>query len=219
MIRPSVIIFDFDGVILESVSVKTEAFRQLFSFSPEHVDEIVLYHLDNGGMSRFEKFRHIFKNILHQEISRKRFDDLSQQFSDLVEDKVANAPFVVGALEFLQTQHATYSLYIVSATPEDELRRIVHSRNISQYFQGVFGSPVKKIDHIQRILTDNKLLSLDVIFVGDAINDEEAAKTAGVRFIGRENPGAQKRFNDIQGIEYIIEDIRDLSKYLSGPDL
>ena len=54
------IIFDFDGVILESVSVKTAAFRQLFSFAPEHVDEIVQYHLDNGGMSRFDKFRYIY---------------------------------------------------------------------------------------------------------------------------------------------------------------
>ena len=53
------IILDFDGVILESVSVKTEAFRTLFSFVPKHVDEIVQFHIDNGGMSRFDKFRYI----------------------------------------------------------------------------------------------------------------------------------------------------------------
>ena len=51
----SIIILDFDGVILESVSVKTEAFRTLFSFAPEYVEEIVQFHKDNGGMSRFDQ--------------------------------------------------------------------------------------------------------------------------------------------------------------------
>ena len=60
----SIIILDFDGVILESVSVKTEAFRTLFSFAPEYVEEIVKFHKDNGGMSRFDKFRYIFDHIL-----------------------------------------------------------------------------------------------------------------------------------------------------------
>lgn len=42
------IILDFDGVILESVEVKTEAFRRLFSFAPGHVEEIVNFHRENG---------------------------------------------------------------------------------------------------------------------------------------------------------------------------
>jgi beta-phosphoglucomutase-like phosphatase (HAD superfamily) len=53
------IIFDFDGVILESVTVKTEAFRELFSSEPDCPDEIVEFHKRNGGMSRYDKFRHV----------------------------------------------------------------------------------------------------------------------------------------------------------------
>jgi len=54
------IIFDFDGVILESVGVKKEAFRRLFQYYPEKVDEIVNYHMQQGGLSRYRKFQHIF---------------------------------------------------------------------------------------------------------------------------------------------------------------
>ena len=113
----SIIILDFDGVILESVSVKTEAFRTLFSFAPEYVEEIVQFHKDNGGMSRFDKFRYIFDHILKRELDPDTFNALSEKFSILVFQGVVNAPFVPGAREFLEHWYATIPLYIVSATP------------------------------------------------------------------------------------------------------
>ncbi|MDN5339305.1 MAG: hypothetical protein PWQ30_414, partial [Euryarchaeota archaeon] len=55
------LILDFDGVVVESLPLKTAAFRKIFSFtSPEHLDEIIAFHLENGGMSRYDKFRHIY---------------------------------------------------------------------------------------------------------------------------------------------------------------
>lgn len=58
------IFFDFDGVILESVDIKGWAFGKLFENYPQHVDEIVAFHFANGGMSRFDKFRYIYKKYL-----------------------------------------------------------------------------------------------------------------------------------------------------------
>jgi len=52
------------GVILESVDIKGWAFGGLFEAYPEYVDEIVIFHHANRGMSRFDKFRYIYKNIL-----------------------------------------------------------------------------------------------------------------------------------------------------------
>ena len=210
------IIFDFDGVILESVSVKTNAFRQLFSFSPEHVDEIVQYHLDNGGMSRFDKFHHIYRNLLKENLSEEQFEQLSRKFSTLVENAVAEAPYVDGTLELLKKESKNYLLFIVSATPQGELIRIVKSRNITHYFRGIFGTPIKKIDHIRRIIADNNLEPSEVIFVGDAVNDYEAARSAGVRFIARVMPGERDRFQNLPGIDYRIKTMNDLKKYLEA---
>lgn len=210
----STIIFDFDGVLLESVSVKTDAFRRLFSFTPTYVDQIVQFHLDNGGMSRFDKFRYIYNNILHTNLSHEEFDLLSQRFSDLVEEAVATAPFVNGALDFLETVGRKYILYIVSATPEEELVRIVVKKDISRYFSGIFGSPQKKVDHIRQIVTTHGCSPKDVLFIGDAINDWQAARESGVRFIARVMPGDSDRFQNLTGIDYRIVSMYDLKRYL-----
>ncbi|MDO9036437.1 MAG: HAD-IA family hydrolase [Methanoregula sp.] len=208
------IFLDFDGVILESVSVKTDAFLSLFSFVPDHIDEIVQFHIDNGGISRFEKFRHIYANILHEELTQELFDRLSNRFSDLVEEKVACAPFVDGAREFIQEQSRNRALYIVSATPEEELRRIVDSRGLTQFFEGICGAPTKKADHIQRIIREKNLSYGEALFVGDAVNDWDAARVSGIRFIGRIKTGDPNRFLDLAGVEHIIRNFHDLDIYL-----
>lgn len=212
----STIILDCDGVILESVSCKTEAFRSLFSFVPEHVDEIVQFHMDNGGMSRFDKFRYIYNTILNENLSDEQFEKLSRSFSELVEDAVAQSPFVDGARDFLDAASKSYRLYIVSATPQDELQRIIHQKGISGYFTGVLGSPTKKTDHILGILKVNNISPDEVLFVGDAVNDYEAATKSGVRFIARIKPGDPNRFEDLPCIESTIPDLHNLKKYLES---
>jgi HAD superfamily hydrolase (TIGR01549 family) len=212
----SAIIFDFDGVLLESVDVKTEAFRQLFAFSPDHVNEIIRFHLENGGMSRFDKFRHIYQNILHEPLSDEQFNILSHRFSLLVEQGIIDAPFVDGALELLQTISKKCPLFIVSATPQDELIRIVRARRIPGFFKGIFGSPLKKHDHILRIIQENKFDPARVVFVGDAVNDWEAATACGVKFIARVKPGDPDRFSNSPGVEQRITSMYDLKKFLEG---
>ena len=208
------IILDFDGVILESVSVKTKAFHKLFSFVPEHVDEIVLFHKDNGGMSRFDKFQYIYKNILKEDLTQKKFEELSEKFAAIVFKEVIKAPFVPGAQEFLETYHTKIPLYVVSATPEEELIQIIQKRRMSHYFKKVFGAPRKKAECISEIVKLTGSPPKSVIFIGDAKNDFEAACTAGVRFIGRIKPGDENRFSGLTGLEVVIPDLRELARYI-----
>lgn len=210
------IILDFDGVILESVSVKNEAFRILFTPERDHVDEIVKFHISNGGMSRFDKFRYIYREILHRELDPATFRSLSEEFSRLVFQGVINSPFVPGAKDFLKKFHAHIPLYIVSATPVQELREIVRVRDISPYFQDVYGAPRKKTDCIQEILTKTGTFPHEALFVGDARNDFAAAQSAGISFIGRVAEGDRNVFAGCTGIKTIITDLNDLSQYLEA---
>jgi beta-phosphoglucomutase-like phosphatase (HAD superfamily) len=51
-----IVFWDFDGVIKESVEVKTNAFRDLFqSFGEEVMEKVTMHHINNGGMSRYKK--------------------------------------------------------------------------------------------------------------------------------------------------------------------
>ena len=96
------VIFDFDGVLAESVEVKTCAYTLLFAEEEgEAINQFIDYHIKNGGVSRFEKIRVFYKDILQRPLSDKRFQELALRFSSLVVDKVVAAPWVEGAREFL----------------------------------------------------------------------------------------------------------------------
>ena len=77
------VIFDFDGVLAESLEIKTVAFGKLFEDKGEAVrDKVIKYHLDNSGVSRFEKIRYIYREILKEPLDKETFDLLCGRFSD-----------------------------------------------------------------------------------------------------------------------------------------
>jgi len=180
------IIFDFDGVIIESVNIKTEAFAEIYRHDgPKVVEKVVEHHLANGGISRFEKFRLYHREFLGKELTNDELSEISHQFSRMVTQRVIEAPYVEGAIEFIESNYTSFDLFISSATPENELREIIEKRKISRYFKEIFGSPGKKSDHIKKILRRYSYDQSEVVFVGDATNDKEAASENNVHFLWR----------------------------------
>jgi len=208
------IIFDFDGVLVESVDVKTEAFAQMFKDKgQEIVSKVVEYHLAHGGVSRFEKFKYFYKNFLKEELSEVKLKDLCDKFSDIVVNRVVSAPWVKGAKEFLENYKDKYDFFIASGTPENEIREIVKQRQISSFFRAVYGSPETKDQITARILSNYKLNPIEVLFVGDAPSDLKAARTHGIRFIARVNSCGYNPFNDVDFP--IIHDLEKLADVIS----
>ena len=180
------VFFDFDGVILDSVNVKTKAFASLFQeYGPEVVQKVVEYHINNGGVSRFDKFRYYYEKILNQPVNEKIISKLSIQFSNLVIDKVIASPFIPGAMETLKILRGNnIPAYIVSGTPEKEIKLIINKKGLSRYFQEVHGSPIKKWVICQDILSRKGYNSKNCLFIGDAMSDYEAARKMKVCFLG-----------------------------------
>ncbi len=189
------VVFDFDGVLVESVDVKTQAFSALYQpFGSGVVEKVVSWHLAHGGVSRFEKFRHFHREFLNRELDAQEEADLCGRFSSLVEDAVIGSPWVPGAKEFLIDHWRKLPLYVASGTPEDELLRIVERRGMACYFRGVFGAPTKKTDILRRILSANHYPPERLLMVGDAMTDYDAAMEAGAGFLGRVPPNAANPF-------------------------
>lgn len=219
------IIFDFDGVLVESVDIKTKAFTKLFKTEGKDiVEKIVDYHLKNAGVSRFEKIRYIYKNILNRDLSEKTFDYLCQQFSHLVVNEVINAPFIKGAKEFLDNYSKSYQCFVASATPENEIKEIINRRNMDRYLKGVYGAPQKKEDIVREILAVSSVLSpqpsslnpQSFVYVGDALSDYRAAIANQVNFIAMINSDNKALFKDIDCIK--IEDLSTLKYILDKLD-
>ena len=143
------IFFDFDGVILESSEIKTEAFSDLFAEFPDKQEEIVNYHIKNAGISRYVKFKYFYNELLGQELSSEKEKELASKFSEIVFNKVMAAPFVSGAKEFLEENHQTYKFFVVSGTPQEELDLIVKNRGLQNFFLEVRGTPQSKQEIIE----------------------------------------------------------------------
>ncbi|MDD1653445.1 MAG: HAD-IA family hydrolase, partial [Methanomicrobiales archaeon] len=183
---------------------------------PEHVDEIVDYHRENTGVSRFDKFRHIYASILRRDLSEREFDRLSTRYHELVIGGVLASPYVTGAEAFLERFSRRIPLYVVSASPEGELGDIITKRGMTRYFRGIFGAPRRKVDCIRMIRETERLDPPQVLFVGDALNDYRAAREAGVPFAGRVHPGEPDRFTGNEGIVAVVRDLEELGRFLEG---
>ncbi len=209
------IIFDFDGVLVESVDVKTRAFARMFEGEGEEVVRGVTdYHLMNGGVSRVRKFKYYYEEILKRSLSEEKLAGLCDTFSRLVIDEVINSPYVIGAQEFLDEFYSKLDFYVASGTPEGELREIVSSREMDIYFKGVYGSPAQKGDIARMVLRQNGYHTKEVVFIGDSITDLEGAQDSGVRFIGRVADSEDTSFSGM-GIN-VIKDLSDLGGIIQG---
>ena len=176
--------FDFDGVLADSVEVKTKAFARLFQcYGSEIQKKVVEHHLDNGGMSRYDKFRFYFKKFLQQPLPDEEFQNLCDQFARLVVDEVVASPEIPGSQLYLEKCYVTSPCFVVSATPEDEIREIVRKRGLEKYFINVLGAPTSKQKNLERLLAANKLAPERCVFFGDAESDYRAAMSCGVNFI------------------------------------
>lgn len=188
------LILDFDGVVLESANIKTRAFELLFADRPEHVAEIVALHLQLAGVSRYEKFRLIYRDILGEPLSEEECDRLGEEFSAIALKAILECPFVPGAREMLDRRSREQKLFVASGTPEDELRHIIDERGLTSSFVVAYGSPATKPEIVDRILADHELHPEQCVFVGDALTDLEGARHAGIPFVGRVAPGDENPF-------------------------
>ena len=179
------IIFDFDGVLVDSVHIKALAFAKLYeSHGDDVVNKVVQFHEKNGGVTRDQKFKHYHKNYLGKTLSDGELDELCQHFSCIVEDEVTKAPWINGAKSFLEKNYKKFKLFIASATPQDELIRIVKNRSMNSFFHNIYCAPKSKIQNIAKIISENNYDRTEIIMIGDAVSDYQGAIANGIDFIG-----------------------------------
>ncbi|RVC80953.1 HAD family hydrolase [Mesorhizobium sp. M4A.F.Ca.ET.022.05.2.1] len=209
--RPAAIIFDFDGVILDSAEIKAEAFAEIYSgYGQQWREPILSYQRLHGGISRREKFDHFDKQIVGSAPTVERLALLSKRFSEIVFEKILAAPFIPGARELLEKATARSRLFVVSGTPQQELVEVIRQRALDHYFELVIGAPTKKREAFARILHMG-LSRETVVAVGDSITECSAACELGIAFLGIRGGPSPTAFPE--GI-VTLPDLRDASNLL-----
>lgn len=179
------IFLDFDGVIKESVSVKSEAFTKIFSvFGPCVAEKVRIHHEKNSGVPRYEKIP-LYLSMAGVEPDERLISQYASDFAKLVKQNVIDSDWVPGAQGFLEKHHGELPIFLITATPQEEIEDIVVALGIRNVFSRIVGFPVKKSDAIRKILKEFCLLKTQSVMIGDTFSDYDAASANGVFFILR----------------------------------
>ena len=195
------LIWDFDGVIKESLEAKTIAFKKLFiPFGEKIVSKVIEHHQSNGGVSRYSKIP-LYLNWANVENDGKTIEQFCQSFSDLVKQAVIESPWVPGVLETLNYNYKKKHIFLLTATPQKEIEFILKNLGIYNFFKKIVGHPTNKSIALKSLIEEYSIRTSQAIFIGDSKTDLEAAQNFGVQFLLRKtkiNQSLQKLYNGPQ---------------------
>ncbi len=183
------ILFDFDGVILDSMHIRDYGFQKIFEkFNVNLIDKLLDYHKENGGLSRYVKIKYFYNELLGKDISEKKIQNYADNFSEIMKKELINKDYLIfNTLEFIENNYKKYNLHIVSGSDGKELRFLCKELGIYNYFKSIHGSPINKNKLVENVFLDNNHVESETILIGDSINDYEAAKANNVDFYGFNN--------------------------------
>jgi phosphoglycolate phosphatase-like HAD superfamily hydrolase len=179
------VVFDFDGTLVKSNEIKTKAFYEVTKdlVGAEGVLDKILSSPDSGD--RYSIFNSLITELKLADKDFVNALQLSDRYTKICEYKISRASEIKGATKAIkELKDLGIKVFISSATPEVTLKKIIDMRGWKEMIDMVFGSPDRKIDHLQTILLENKLSTSQVVFVGDSEVDKEAALSIGCKFIG-----------------------------------
>jgi len=183
------ILWDFDGVILDSMPIRDYGFRKIFESYPEElVEELIKYHRQNGGLSRFHKIKYFYDKLLNKDISEIKINSYAEKFTVIMKEQLVNSKYLImDSVEFINDNYKKYNFHIVSGSEHNELNYLCEKLGLSEYFITINGSPTPKNDLVKGLLLNYEYLQNETILIGDSLNDYEAAKVNNLDFYGYNN--------------------------------
>ncbi|RMG17644.1 MAG: HAD family hydrolase [Bacteroidetes bacterium] len=182
-----ILVFDKDGVLIDSEQVKLRLVEKIFDAYPQHAAAIHAYNHQTVGIPRSVKFEHICRHILCLPNPESALAHFSQAYTRAVDEELKRVAPVAGVRAYLQ--HRSEPKYVCSAAPKAEVLQNLESQGLSHFFEEVYAFPDAKADVMRRLKAEQQA---QIVFWGDTLADYRAAQEAGVFFIGvttaRQNP-------------------------------
>jgi phosphoglycolate phosphatase-like HAD superfamily hydrolase len=194
---PAAILFDFDGVIVDSARLKTQAYARIYADEdPAKVAQAVRHQQLNGGITRRATLAHFERAFFGRPGDPDSVERLAVRYGQIVYDAVVACPFIAGAQTLLNRAMGRVDMYLISGTPHEELVEIVRARNLGHFFKSLHGAPAGKPDAFKRILEKGRYKSEQTLAVGDSMTECNAAAGLGIPFLGIVAPDSERFFPD-----------------------
>lgn len=179
-----VIFWDFDGVILNSNKIRDKGFEEVLEdFPKEEIDQLLSFHRQNGGLSRYIKFRHFFEKIRGEVVTVDDINQWAKRFSEIMLSSLKDKSLLIEeTTHFIRENYHNYKMHIVSGSDQTELRELCRSLEIDHFFLSIHGSPTPKDDLVRTIIKQYNYDPAHGVLIGDSINDYEAARINQLQF-------------------------------------
>jgi phosphoglycolate phosphatase-like HAD superfamily hydrolase len=215
-----VIVFDFDGVLVDSVAVKRGAYFDVFA-GVSNAQVVVERALrENSDGDRYQIINNILRRLAAGGILSPS-DDIAtlcefyaEKYNCICEEHAASCSEMIDVSKNLSVLAERYALYINSATQEEPLKRIMAKRGWQRHFREVFGRPGTKVENLEKIMKREKIDPDEVVFVGDEQRDMDAALQCRCHFAGiqtNSSPFDPQPLHAINGISELEDLLSSLS--------
>jgi phosphoglycolate phosphatase-like HAD superfamily hydrolase len=179
------IVFDCDGVVLNSNKTKVEAYfavAKKMGGSDAEAQALVDHHIAKGSFPRNGKIEFYLEHIVKQPISDALMQQYMHAFDEYLDSALMQCEVAPKLLELkAATPQARWML--LSGGDQAELRRVFPRRNLAHLFEaGIFGGPDQK-DFVLAREKANGNIQMPALFVGDSKYDHQAATGAGLDFV------------------------------------
>ena len=203
------IIWDFDGVILDSNKIRDKGFKITLQDHPTNqVAELLEFHRNNGGLSRYVKFKYFIEQIKKEKSSLEQINAYASKFSKIVLEELNNPNLIItDTLEFIRNNFQTYNMHIASGSDENELKFLCKELGIDKFFRSINGSPMPKNEIVKNIIECNSYNKKNCILIGDSVNDKTAAFINKIKFLGY-------NYNDSPSEVHIINSFEEVNNLI-----
>lgn len=187
-IKKNCILFDFDGVIADTLDLKASIFREIYkkmecnSLQLKYVEK---FHLANGGISRNNKFKHFHKKFFNVNISYYQINKLSKLFSQIFKKNIKKIKIVKGFISAIKKiKKNKFKIFIISSATKNDIRLILKKNNVS-LFDDILDNKKSKIKHLENIKKKYSINYNEMLFIGDSNEDYSVSKLKKISFILR----------------------------------
>lgn len=179
------IVFDCDGVVLNSNRTKIDAYfavAKRMGGTDEQAQALVDYHVKLGSFPRNGKIEYYLNEIVKQPITLELMQQYLDAFDDILDVTLMQCE-VAPDLRKLKAHTPQAVWMLLSGGDQAELRRVFARRDLATLFEaGIFGGPDTK-DIVLARETANGNIQFPALFVGDSRYDHQAATKAGLDFV------------------------------------